>query len=237
VATVLGLDIDEFLELEPDEIGLRMLPDLLSVDPRQPVGWNNYRIGTYGDLHRQGIEEEGPRSAILARLAAGWQWLRNAGFLGPHPDHSNPGDESPTAEARSADTARLADQHVMAVLREARLDADLRARAIPIFRRGTYSAAVFQAFLELEDRVRVSSRLARLDGVDLMTQAFKPGGPLANGDRIGDQEGAMGLFRGAFGVFRNEGGHQTLAHEDPQQALALVLFVNLLLGLIPTPEG
>jgi uncharacterized protein (TIGR02391 family) len=232
VASLFGVDVDELLQLGVDEVGLHLLPDLAALDSHGPVIWNNARQTYYGQLNAQQVDEA-TRTAVLARIAAGWQWLRNLGYLSPHPDHTNPSDETVTEEGRAIGATGIADQRTMVLLRTLRLDRALIDRVIPIFRRGTYSAAVFQALLEVEDRVRTASGL-RGDGVPLMKEAFGyPTGPLVTEERKSDQEAIMALFWGAMGVFRNEGGHHPLAHEEAELALTLVLFANALLRLVP----
>ena len=137
-------------------------------------------------------------------------------------------------EARQADAVRVADQRAMLFLRQARLHPVLHERVVPIFRRGTYSAAVFQALLEVEDRVRAVSGLTDLSGVDLMKQALRPGGKLATkGASKGDQEAEMALFWGVLGTFRNDLGHH-VHDEDPQNALALILLASWMLDRVDT---
>ena len=219
------------MQLDSDEIGLLLLPQLVAQDPTQPVIWNNFRQRIYGQLDAEGLHREEARAEALARLAAGWQWLRNAGYLSPHPSHTDAAHETPTAEARQARAPGLADPQLMAVLSRWPLTYAVASRVVPIFRRGAYSAAVFQAYLELEERIRASSRLRRLHGVDLAKQAFAVGGPLAVLGTPGDQQALMALFWGAIGTFRNEGGHRPGVHEDPHEALALILLADRLIQM------
>jgi len=85
-------------------------------------------------------------------------------------------------------------------------DPILSEKALPLFIRGDYDTAVFQAFKELEIRVRIIAGLPQeLIGVDLMRRAFHPeNGPLSDKDRATSEREATGhLFAGAIGLFKN----------------------------------
>lgn len=130
--------------------------------------------------------------------------------------------------------AHLSEVRSLSLLRRAQLDPALTERVLPIFRRALYSAAVFQAMLEVEVRVRDLSGLA-LNGVALMKQAFRPQplGRLSDPSAgVGDREARMALFWGATGEYRNEAGHNITNPEDPQEAAEVVLLANSLLRIV-----
>jgi uncharacterized protein (TIGR02391 family) len=125
----------------------------------------------------------------------------------------------------------VADARALGLLRAANLDAALLAQVIPAFRRGQYDLAVFAAMREVEDQVRFEApSLAGLVGVELMKNAFKPNGPLADPGLVaGERVGRMELFAGALGVHRNPPGHGLVDYTDPQEAAEVVLLANNLL--------
>jgi uncharacterized protein (TIGR02391 family) len=230
-----GRDLDELMRLPVDDFALAMLPDLLA--SYGGVGgtlcWNNVRIEYRSRLDRQGVDEL-TIQAVLAPAAAAWQWLRNETLLAPHPTQSaESGWETLTALTASAQAGTLADARTLRSLRRAELHPALRERVVPIFAQGLYAAAVFQAMLEVEVRVREATGL-ELDGVPLMKDAFRFGGRLADpAQPKGDQEAEMALFWGAIGVFRNTAGHnRTLPGGDPQEAAEAVFLANALLRIV-----
>ena len=73
------------------------------------------------------------------------------------------------------------------------------------FLRGDYDTAVFQAFKEVEVRVREAARCADTDvGVRLMRKAFDKNGPLADAEAPeAEREALAHLFAGAIGSYKN----------------------------------
>lgn len=52
-------------------------------------------------------------------------------------------------------------------------------------------------------------------GTDLMTKAFKTGGPLADPEApSGEVEGTMMIFRGAYTVLRTPSGHRKVTFDN-----------------------
>jgi uncharacterized protein (TIGR02391 family) len=218
---VFGYDADEFLELEPDELAAAIFEEVKRQwdSLGRIVAWN--LLNDARQAH--GID-------VANRVAEGWQWLVNEGFVAPHPGYM--GEFAFTRRGLRFDLAtHVADARALGLLRVANLDAGLRAQAIPAFRRGQYDLAVFAAMREVEDRVRFEApTVATLVGVDLMKNAFKQGGPLADPDLVaGERVARMEMFAGAFGVHRNPAGHGLVDYTDPQEAAEVVLLANNLL--------
>lgn len=229
---VLGHDAAELLELDPDEVALIALPSLKA---KGAVCWNNFNLDARAEMHRDGVTEEETLRRVSWKLAAAWQWLLNEGLLAPHPGQDHPWFMATERAFAMADPrAHVSEVRSLALLRRAQLDSALTERVLPIFRRALYTAAVFQAMLEVEVRVRDLSGLP-LHGVDLMKQAFRaqPPGPLADPRAgVGDREARMALFWGAIGEYRNEAGHNITDPDDPQEAAEVVLLANGLLRIV-----
>jgi uncharacterized protein (TIGR02391 family) len=90
----------------------------------------------------------------------------------------------------------------------------------------------------VEVRVR---KLADYDdemtGVDLMTKALKPNGPLADPTGVkGEVEGTMKLFAGAYAVLRNPAGHREVAYDDVTEASEAVMTASLLMRMLDRIE-
>ena len=99
------------------------------------------------------------------------------------------------------------------------------------FLRGEYDTAVFQAFKELEMRVREVGGFHATDvGVDLMRKAFKPSsGPLSNLEApVGEQESLMHLMAGAIGSYKNPHSHRRVAIDAPEAVEMIILASHLL---------
>lgn len=230
-----GRDLDELMRLSVEDFALAMLPSLLA--SYGGVGgalcWNNVRIEWRNKLMSQGADLEEIRAFTL-RAAAAWQWLRNETLLAPHPEQDPAaGWETITEAAVGAQNGSVVDARSLRMLRRALLHPALRDRVVPIFSQGLYAAAVFQAMLEVEVRVREATGIEQ-DGVALMKEAFKVGGKLADPEAPrGDQEAEMALFWGAIGVFRNTAGHnRTLPEGESQEAAEAILLANALLRIV-----
>jgi uncharacterized protein (TIGR02391 family) len=105
-------------------------------------------------------------------------------------------------------------------------------KARPMFMRGDYDVAVFQAFKDVEVAVRKAANLSDSDiGRKLMQSAFQPEkGPLTDtsADK-GEQVGLMDLFSGAIGYCKNPASHRTPGY-DRLSAARLLAFASFLLA-------
>lgn len=97
-----------------------------------------------------------------------------------------------------------------------------------------YDRVVREASVILESRVRAAARLDKTTiGVDLMAQAFRPdGGRLHLSDVRSEQLGAMEMFKGLMGFFRNDAGHHVVESWTLDDAVRFVGCVDLLLKLV-----
>ena len=108
----------------------------------------------------------------------------------------------------------------------------------PLFLRGDYDVAVFQAFKLVEVRVRALGRYTDKDyGPVLMHRAFAANkGPLADRTQLeAEQEATAALFAGAIGLFKNPGSHRTVAWE-PDAAAEAIYLANTLLRILDGVE-
>lgn len=103
---------------------------------------------------------------------------------------------------------------------------------------GEYEQAIFVAMKAVEVRVRKLGGFGNnVIGVDLMAQAFKPGGPLADPSAPkGEVEGTMALFRGAYAVLRNPSGHREVSFDDVTEAAEAVMTASLLMRMLDKIE-
>ena len=99
---------------------------------------------------------------------------------------------------------------------------------------GEYEMAIFASMKAIEVRVRKLSKLGdEIVGVDLMKQAFKKGGSLADPNApAGEVEGMMMLFSGAFAVLRNPSGHREVEYDDVTEASEAVMTASMLMRIL-----
>jgi uncharacterized protein (TIGR02391 family) len=74
-------------------------------------------------------------------------------------------------------------------------------------------------------------------GTDMMTRAFKAGGPLADPESpTGEVDGTMMLFHGAYAVLRNPSGHREVTFDDVAEASEAVMTASLLMRMLDRIE-
>lgn len=130
-------------------------------------------------------------------------------------------------------------RHLTPLADETTLDPELKARCLPMLGAGSADPALWDsaarvALVVLEERLRKASGIAdpNTSGRDLVNGAFGKRGAMAN--RFGsdaEREGYRDLYAGVVGVFRNRYAHR-LVDPTPEDAGALIVFVNLLLKMV-----
>jgi uncharacterized protein (TIGR02391 family) len=113
---------------------------------------------------------------------------------------------------------------------------DLLALVREDFQAGKYETAVFNAFRSLEEAVRAKAKQpASIIGMALMSAAFSPkGGVLKHpGAKVDAEADSLHqLMRGGIGWYKNPSSHRTVNYSDPQHAVQVLAFANLLLNLL-----
>ncbi|ELP65147.1 TIGR02391 family protein [Streptomyces turgidiscabies Car8] len=114
----------------------------------------------------------------------------------------------------------------------------IEAKARRQFLIGEYENSIFVSMKAVEVRVR---QLAGFGddafGTDLMTKAFKSGGPLADpAAPSGEVDGTMMLFRGVYAVLRNPSGHREVSFDDVTEASEAVMTASLLMRMLDKIE-
>jgi uncharacterized protein (TIGR02391 family) len=75
-------------------------------------------------------------------------------------------------------------------------------------------------------------------GVELMSRAFGPNGPLTDlSSGKGEQEGMRALFAGAYAVLRNPTGHREVRYDDVSEAADAVQVASLLMRILDRVEA
>lgn len=223
-------DPEALIALEPDELGLRLLPWIATF----PSG--NRELGFALSEVRECWPGRGREAAVVAVHEA-WAWLEGAAllilstqFVGMH-----------GVRVLSRRATRLAAEpdprRVFAARRIAKdsLNPAIREDVWALYHRGKYDTAVFEAMKAVEVAVRKSAKLTDKDlGVPLMRKAFdKYTGPLADMTMDeGEREMRAHLFAGAIGSYKNPHSHRNVALDDPDEAAEIIMLANHLLRIV-----
>lgn len=221
---------EDVLRLEPEQLAGVLLEILLEIDggDRQFLNRGNFFLQF---RTTQNYPAAYGGDVAQATLEA-WMWLEREGFLIPRLDNGMHGwlDLSRRAK-KAANRNGVAVYRKTALLPFTELHPTIRSSVYPMFLRGDYDTAVFQAFKEVEISVRNATGLGndRL-GCNLMRDAFNPkNGPLIDAQEIpGEQTALMELFAGAIGYFKNPGSHREVELTAIEAAEAIMLASRLL---------
>jgi len=96
-----------------------------------------------------------------------------------------------------------------------------------------YDNAVHLGLKAVEVAVRAAGGFSNANvGLDLVTGAFRVGGPLADSSALpAEQEGVLALFRGAVAAYRNPTSHRDIEFDDPAEAAEVIRLASLLLRI------
>ncbi|MFC1859747.1 TIGR02391 family protein [Thermodesulfobacteriota bacterium] len=224
--------IDNALLLEPEELAVPLIECLCGLEDDSSVA-NPNRNGFTQYSNLQDYCERRQYDAIAKAILEAWGWLEHEGLI--LPDLSGNEWYFVTRRGRKfkeiADTAKFKATNLLPY---ETLDPLLAGKIRPPFIRGDYDSAVFEAFKQVEIRVRQLASLSKEDiGVNLMRKAFKPGnGPLIDHKQTnGEQQGIMDLFAGAIGSFKNPSSHRDVDFSDPVEAVELIMFADSLIRI------
>lgn len=214
------------LELPIDELGLIVLEDLVTT--RQDVELNYLLI--YTEDQTRGWHQN---PAAYISIAEAIAWLR-ANFMIAHTPGDNRSD-SIKVTRWGYKALEMKIQGVRSVIRlQNNLHPAIERKARRQFLLGEYEMAIFASMKAVEVRVRKLAKLGdEIIGVDLMTQAFRKGGPLADTNASsGEVQGMMMLFAGTFAVLRNPSGHREVEYDDVTEASEAVITASMLMRIL-----
>ena len=111
------------------------------------------------------------------------------------------------------------------------IHSDLLLEALHFFSQGSYDAAVFQAFKQVEVNVRKAGYYADADyGIDLMRKAFHVdnGNLTDQTQQKSEKQARSDLFAGAIGSYKNPSSHRYIKITAEEAAEAIILANHLL---------
>ncbi len=223
------------LELEPEDLGAVLLEIWGTIAQNNlcivgsfvvPFQTSDF-VRQHGNLNEQ----------IMQAVAEAFSWLEREGFIvrDPHPGNSH-------WYLRTRRGLKVRNRTDLIAYRQASLlprsllHPTIEAKCWPLFLRGDYDTAVFQAFKSVEVAVREAAELGPEDiGVTLMRKAFHPEtGPLRDQSAAApgaERQGLMDLFAGAIGHAKNPQSHRvhTIGLGD---AARLLLFASYLCDVV-----
>jgi len=139
-----------------------------------------------------------------------------------------------TFKEKLQDTQEDTSTRVKRTLSELNIHPELIKGIGKLFQDGHYANAVEDACKILENFVKIRSMRLDSSGTELMHLVFSPNNPILTFNDLqtetdkSEQQGMMFLYAGAMLALRNPRAH-SLRVDDPENALDLILFINLLL--------
>jgi uncharacterized protein (TIGR02391 family) len=172
------------------------------------------------------------RTPVARATAEAWQWLQNEGLIMVAPDQSNDWFCLTRKGERIKGTVETEAYRHGNVLPVGLLHPRIAEKVRPMFMRGDYDVAVFQAFKEVEVAVRTAAGLPDSEvGVSLMRNAFHPSnGKLTDTESVmAEREAVSSLYAGAIGHGKNPASHRDVRIERVSAAQLIALASYLLM--------
>lgn len=234
---------DAVCALEPDELGLRMLP-VLAKWPRDLFGPLTLESVVKDSVARPWeptfSDQYAPSADVEQAIREAWAWLEGSALLIEHHEFGEP--KGPTQNrSLSRRARRLAEEPDPRKLFAARripkdaLHPTICEDVWTLYHRGKYDTAVFEAMKAVEVAVRKPAGLTAADiGVHLMRTAFHPetGALTDKTSEKGERDARSNLFAGAIGSYKNPQSHRHVALDDPDEASEIIMLANHLLRIV-----
>lgn len=223
------------INLEPEELAVSVI-ECLSLFKKQ---------GNPSMLHRGNFtswqtfqdycEQQDQYGKITEAVSEAWIWLEREGLIAPKPGQEYRDVIFITRRGRTfSESGDINKFKSASLLPPEKLDPILVEKVRPAFLRGDYDSAIFEAFKEVEIRVRTLSGGDNTDiGVKLMRKAFHPEtGPLTDETQVSSERQAISdLFVGAIGSFKNPSSHRDVDFTDPAEVADLIMLADQLIRI------
>ncbi len=219
---------DDVLALEPEELAGAVLVWLNST-----FGQNKFARQNIGQEYSVSGYPQHLHQPILKAIMEAWVWLEREGFLAPDPGQAGWYFITRRGQ-RITQASQVADYRRGNLLPKQFLHPLIAEKVYSAFLRGDYDTAVFQAFKEVEVRVREAGSFTAADlGTDLMRRAFHPQtGPLTDQNAVTSERQALSdLFAGAIGSYKNPHSHRNVAL-DAREAVEMIILASHLLNIV-----
>jgi uncharacterized protein (TIGR02391 family) len=225
---------EELLKLEPEEVAGFLLDFLCELDSvRERRGMLNIRsLSLDTNIHPYAGDRTKEVAKIISEAVT---WLQSEGMIAHKPGEDIGWIFVTRKGFKFRNKVDLETYRKSYLLPPENLDRRLLANVYPLFIRGDYDTAVFQAFKEVEVRVRNKANLPiSLYGVNLMRTAFDViNGPLTDKTALTSEKQAISdLFAGSIGSFKNPTSHRDIDYNNPSEVAEIILFANYLLRFL-----
>jgi uncharacterized protein (TIGR02391 family) len=227
--------------LEPEELGLRMLPVLArwpEAHRSVPLTLDSFVLTVVGDNRGYAGQYPGDNKVeVEIAIREAWAWLEGLALLIKHRGYMEPNH----VRALSRRAEKLASEPDAQRAFNARripkvtLHPAIREDVWALYHRGKYDTAVFEAMKAVEVAVREAAGLSTQDiTTGLMRKAFaSDDGALTDMSvEKAEREARAHLFAGAIGSYKNPHSHRNVDLDDPDEAAEIIMLANHLLRIV-----
>lgn len=221
------------MEIEPEDLGLILISLINRTTPPMRNFTASHFIMPLLNAQTPAYPQH-MRREVGRAVAEAWQWLQSDGLIMPDPEQSNDWYCLTRRGARLKNAADLEAYRKGHLLPTSNLHPVLLQKVRPMFLRGDYDLATFEAFKHVEIAARTAASLpADLDSVETVRRAFHPEtGVLTDPNAVASERHALShLFAGAIGHAKNPGSHRTV-DLTATEATALIWLASYLLGIV-----
>jgi uncharacterized protein (TIGR02391 family) len=203
-------DVEAICSLEPEELAGLALELINSTGANTP---SRLHPTSFTSPETLGAFDPHIRERVALVMAEGWHWLVQEGLIAPRPGDTF-GWHFITRRGQKISNRTDLTSYVNAVILPKKLLHPSIAKSCwSAFMRGEYDTSVFQAFKELEIKIRDASGAKPEEiGVTLARNAFNPkNGSLTDPDPVvpdAEREALAALIAGAIGSYKNPSSHR-----------------------------